>query len=118
MTAKLKERAVAAVTNSHSGENKMKNTSMSRRGFIEMGCKIGVSAAAASLVGCSGGQHLAAANKEFLSLPVSEKQGSAVMGIYKSKEMQMICEEIVPRITDMDWLSPGDSVFVKVACNS
>lgn len=32
--------------------------------------------------------------------------------------MRAICEYMIPEITDMSWLKRGDSVFVKVACNS
>lgn len=43
---------------------------------------------------------------------------SVVLGMYDHKDMRAICESVVPQITDMTWLKPGDSVFIKVACNS
>ncbi len=41
-----------------------------------------------------------------------------ILGTYKRREMREVCEEVISEITDMSWLSKGDSVFVKVACNS
>jgi len=29
-----------------------------------------------------------------------------------------VCEAVIPSVDDLSWLKPGDSVFVKVACNS
>ncbi|WP_457553820.1 DUF362 domain-containing protein, partial [Desulfobacula sp.] len=29
-----------------------------------------------------------------------------------------VCEKLIPEISDLSWLSPGDSVFIKIACNS
>ena len=41
-----------------------------------------------------------------------------VLGMYASRDMRDICERAIPAISDMGWLGRGDSVFVKVACNS
>lgn len=41
-----------------------------------------------------------------------------VLGMYSSRNLRDICERAIPEISDMRWLKPGDSVFVKVACNS
>ena len=94
------------------------NNNLSRRSFIELGCKIGAWALITSLAGCSGGQVLFSPNSKFLALPPSKNGGSTVLGIYESRNMREICEETIPKVSDMKWLSRGDSIFVKVACNS
>jgi uncharacterized protein (DUF362 family) len=89
---------------------------ISRRRFIQNGLRVAGGAAIAGLPGCLGPVR-DTPNDGFLGLPLSPP-GRAVLGFYESSEMAEICEEVVPQITDLAWLSSGDSVFVKVACNS
>ena len=88
-------------------------TTMSRRRFLHAGA----GAAALAAAGCAG-RVLTAANEAYLRLPTSQQTGQAALGWYRGEDRREICERLIPMVTDMSWLSRGDSVFVKVACNS
>jgi len=89
-----------------------------RRKFMELGCMLGASALLGSLGGCSNEPVGSTINEELLKLPLSRENGRVLFGIYSDTHMRQICEEIVPRVSDMKWLSRGDSIFIKVASNS
>ena len=95
---------------------------MTRKNFIKSGLKagagLGATAMLASLQNCSSGPIRNEPNQEYLKLPYTKEPGRATFGIYKTKSMRDICEEVIPKVTDMSWFSKGDSVFIKVACNS
>ena len=56
-------------------------------------------------------------NQEYLKLP--NKSGEEVVfGLYKEKDMNLVLPRAMSRLMDMKWLNPGDSIFIKVACNS
>jgi len=38
--------------------------------------------------------------------------------MYEQRNMYGVCEDVIPEVTDMKWLGRGDSVLIKVACNS
>ena len=96
----------------------MAEKTLNRRQFIEVGCKLGAGALLASVTGCSGDQVISTPNEDFLKIPPAKENGKVVLGIYQSRDMRKICEETVAAVSDMKWLSRGDSVFVKIACNS
>lgn len=45
------------------------------------------------------------------------EKGKALLGFYSGR-MGAVCERMIPETTDMSWLKRGDSVFIKIACNS
>lgn len=60
----------------------------------------------------------ASPNAAFLALPQAPSPGRVLLGMYSSSQMRGLCDRVVPEISDMRWLRRGDSVFVKLACNS
>ena len=46
------------------------------------------------------------------------EKGKVLLGFYSERNMRAVCEHAIPKITDMEWLGRGDSVFIKVASNS
>ena len=92
----------------------MKN--VSRRQLLQGGLRLAGGTLLAGIPGCAGPVR-DEANAGFLDMPVSQP-GRAVLGFYDSGNMPEVCARVIPQITDMAWLSPGDSVFIKVACNS
>ena len=95
---------------------------LTRRDFLAMGLTAGAGALASTAVGCAGpfryGRVRKEPNRTFLALPRSKNDGHVVLGNYGSRDMRTICEQVIPQVTDLGWLAPGDSVFVKVSCNS
>lgn len=91
---------------------------LSRRRFIELGCKAGAGALITSMAGCFPTQINTVPNEKFLDLPVSGEGGTAAFGMVETDDLQRVCEELIPKISNLSWLSQGDSVFIKVACNS
>jgi hypothetical protein len=87
---------------------------LSRRRMLELACSLGIG----SVIGCGSGPLRTSANAAFLQVPQAPSPGSVLLGMYSSRDMQGLCDRLVPEISDMRWLARGDSVFVKVACNS
>ncbi|HEY3354577.1 MAG TPA: DUF362 domain-containing protein [Polyangia bacterium] len=82
--------------------------------------RLGAGAAAGGLLAAAGcaGPLRTTPNAEFLALPQSAAGGRAALGVFASRDLRAACERIVPAVSDLSWLRRGDSVFVKVACNS
>ena len=89
-------------------------TGCTRRGFIRWGA---AGAAGAALAGC-GGPLRTTPNERYLKLPAAAKGGAVALGMYGHRRWRRACEQAVSAVDDLSWLSRGDSVFVKVACNS
>jgi uncharacterized protein (DUF362 family) len=94
------------------------NTELSRRRFLELGCKVGAGALVTTMTGCFSGQFNTTPNQKFLDIGVSGKRSVAALGMFNTNDLAGVCEDLIPKISDLSWLSPGDSVFIKVACNS
>ena len=94
----------------------MSNPELTRRGFIQRGA-VGLGSLAASLAGCAGALRTSP-NERYLKVPASGTDGQVVLGMHSSRQWRGVCEQAVSAISDLKWLSRGDSVFVKVACNS
>ena len=94
------------------------NKKLSRRRFIELGCLAGASALVSSISGCFSGQFNTVPNQKFLDVEVSDKINTAGLGIFDKDHLSGVCEKLIPKISDLSWLSEGDSVFIKIACNS
>jgi uncharacterized protein (DUF362 family) len=92
----------------------MNSKGLTRRELLELGA---VGALLASTAGCAGAVR-EIPHMGLLSSPVSEVGGQAALGIYGCRDMRAVCEAVVPLVSDMSWLSPGDSVLIKVSCNS
>ena len=90
--------------------------SVTRRGFITRGAA-GAGALAASLTGCAGPLRTTP-NQKYLQVPQSGEDGKVVLGMYSRRRWRAACQQAVGAVTDMKWLARGDSVFIKVACNS
>ncbi len=56
-------------------------------------------------------------NQAYLQLP-SSPPGRVVVGRYPDASATEVCADAVARVSDLSWLRQGDSVFLKVACNS
>ena len=67
-------------------------------------------------VGC-GGTLRTKPNEAFLRLPTKEPNRVA-LGLYRRATPAQICQQAIAQITDLSWLEKGDSVFLKLACNS
>lgn len=57
-------------------------------------------------------------NRAYLDVPVEPSGGRVALSAFESRDMRAVAEHVVERVSDLRWLSRGDSVFVKVACNS
>ncbi len=93
----------------------MSDSTLTRRGFIRRGA-LGAGAAA-TLAGC-GGALRTTPNSKYLAVPASSTEGEVVLGMHSHRDWRGACEQAVSAVSDLKWLSKGDSVFVKVACNS
>jgi uncharacterized protein (DUF362 family) len=89
---------------------------MNRRHFLSLGSTAAAWGALATATGCAGPMRNAP-NPEFLGLPASG-EGRVLLGHYPTAPLQDILAELIPAATDLAWLKPGDSVLLKVACNS
>ncbi|MBW2453326.1 MAG: DUF362 domain-containing protein [Deltaproteobacteria bacterium] len=56
-------------------------------------------------------------NQAYLQLP-SSPPGRVGVGRYPDATAAEVCRDVVRRVTDLSWLQQGDTVFLKVACNS
>lgn len=72
----------------------------------------------ASATGCVPKQFNTVPNQKFLDIATSGKESIVSMGMVDTPDLAGACDDFIKAITDMSWLKPGDSVFVKVACNS
>ena len=95
----------------------MSEPACTRRRLLEGACALG-SGAILAATGCSTGPIRAAPDPAFLKVPPAAQPGKVVLGMLSSPEMRGLCDTIVPAVSDLRWLSRGDSVFVKIACNS
>ena len=89
---------------------------LSRRRFLRRSLELGGAAALGGAFGCAGPVRTEA-DPALLALPASPA-GRAFLGRYPADAAGRALAEAVAAITDMAWLRPGDSVLVKVACNS
>jgi uncharacterized protein (DUF362 family) len=53
-----------------------------------------------------------------MAVPADGKTGVAALEVIKPESLSTVLETFLPKATDLSFLSPGDSVFIKVACNS
>ena len=85
-----------------------------RRRFLRRGLELG---AGAFLAGCAGPVR-EDPNPGFLALDLDGQVGRVHLARYAPDAWAQACEELIPAITDLAWLKPGDRVFLKVASNS
>ncbi len=96
----------------------MKDTGCSRREFL------GISgAAAASMLLPACGHSMKAMEAEVKTLPVLDSAVPRASGAWVSREASdndayLLFRKAVEAATDFTWLSPGDSVFLKITLNS
>lgn len=88
---------------------------ISRRRFLRRGVELG--AGAFVLNGCAGPVRRDP-NATFLELPVSATPGEVSLGRFAPGAWREACEQLVAQVSDLSWLSKGDSVFLKLASNS
>jgi uncharacterized protein (DUF362 family) len=93
----------------------MPHHACTRRRLLEGACALG---SGVLLGGCSAGPLRAAPDPAFLKLPPAPQPGRVVLGMYSSPDMRGLCDSVLPAISDLRWLSRGESVFLKIACNS
>lgn len=91
---------------------------VSRRRFIQIGCKAGAGALLMAATGCSPKQFDTRPNAKFVAVPQEGKTGTAAMHIIKQESAPTFLETFLPKAVNLSFLSPGDSIFIKVACNS
>jgi hypothetical protein len=89
---------------------------LSRRDFLAGGCAAG----AGLLLGGAGcaGPTRAFLDADYARLPPRGDGGRALLGIYRGVSLAQACDDLIPRLGDLAWLKPGNSVLIKVACNS
>ena len=85
-----------------------------RRRVLSAGCAV---SAGALLTGCSGPLR-STPNAAYLRMPVTPAGGEVAFTAYETRDMRAAAEHVVGCVDDMSWLGRGDTVFVKVACNS
>ena len=88
----------------------------SRRSFLRQGAA-GAGTLAAALAGCAGALRTNP-NERYLKTPASARPGQVVLGMHARRDWRGACEQAVSAVSDLRWLNRGDSVFVKVSCNS
>jgi len=87
-----------------------------RRDVLRRALQTGALALVGSTASCGAGLRRTP-NQAYLELP-STPPGAVAMGLDCNATPAEICRDAVARITDLAWLNKGDSVFIKVACNS
>lgn len=92
----------------------MADRTQDRRGFLQLA---GAGSLAAAMAGCAGALRTTP-NARYLTSPPAKQAGSVVLGMYSDRDWSRACRQSVLAATDLRWLRRGDSVFVKVACNS
>jgi uncharacterized protein (DUF362 family) len=90
---------------------------LTRRDLLRRGLRLGAGALAAGAWGCAGPVRTEE-NPAYVALPATLEKGEAHLLWTRAHDADAICEAILQRITDFSWLAPGDSVLLKVACNS
>lgn len=90
---------------------------LTRRGFVSAGVGA-MSALGVFGTGCFRGKVNRDAPESFTSLPKSQAAGEVSIEFAQDDDWGALCERAITEITDLSWLKPGDSVFIKVACNS
>lgn len=97
-----------------------------RRHFLAQAARLGVGAAALGAglgagvgsAGC-GGPVRTTRVAGLRELPVAPSPPQIAMAFHPLDAVAAdVCEAVIPTVDDLSWLKPGDSVFVKVACNS
>lgn len=94
----------------------MQSRSWTRRGMLEASLALGA-ASLASSTGCAGPMR-STPHAGYVQSPVTSEGGLVAYSASETRDARALCEHLVPKVSDMSWLSRGDSVFVKVACNS
>lgn len=90
-----------------------------RRGFLRAGVGAGAIGAMGMLgSGCFRGSVNREASEAFTELPANPVAGDVSIEFAQSSDWRALCDRAISEITDLSWLKPGDSVFIKVACNS
>jgi uncharacterized protein (DUF362 family) len=79
---------------------------------------LGLAAGASTLLGCAVGPLRTTPHQGYLRLPYAAEPGRVLLAFPRDADFRDAVETLVPQISDMSWLGKGDSVFVKVACNS
>ena len=87
---------------------------LTRRRVLTAGCAI---SAGTLLSGCAGPIR-STPNQAYLRTPEAPKGGRVAFTAYETDNMRAAAEHVLARVDDMRWLGLGESVFVKVACNS
>ncbi len=90
---------------------------LSRRRLMAHAAKLGGGLFGLAALRCAGPVRTAP-NPAYLHTPPAAEPGHAFLGWYPEGEMDRLVERVVAAITDLGWLGSGDSVFIKVACNS
>jgi uncharacterized protein (DUF362 family) len=91
---------------------------VSRRQFIEFGCRVGAGALFAAATGCTPKQVRTQPNSRFLAVSQKGKKGAVSLEIVERDVVAGFLETFLSNAVDLSFLCPGDSVFIKVACNS
>ena len=90
---------------------------LSRRRVLSAGCALGAGALLHGATGCAGPMRTTA-NEAYLKTPIAPKGGEVAFTAFETRNMRAAAEHVVGQVDDLRWLSRGDSVFVKIACNS
>lgn len=92
-------------------------SAISRRRLLQGGASLGALAVAGAGLGCAGPvQHWP--NPAFLRTPRAATPGRAALGWSCRWDAAEACQQLVAELGGLPWLGRGDSVLVKVACNS
>jgi uncharacterized protein (DUF362 family) len=91
------------------------NRSNRRHFLLQSG---GAAAALALGPACLGGAHRRDPLPQLLQHPFSNRSGRAAVHFSRGGDWLATCEEAIFSATHLSWLGRGDSVFIKVACNS
>lgn len=89
----------------------------SRRRVLQQGLRWGVGAASWAALGCAGPVRTVP-NPAYQRTPLAPRPGRVVLGWTARNDVALACEHAVDRLGGTPWLRRGDSVFLKVACNS
>ena len=85
--------------------------------MLEMTAGLGVGSLIGANAACAGPMRTTP-HRGYLSSPVTPEGGLVAFSAFESRDHRAVCEHVVSQVSGLDWLSRGDSVFVKVACNS
>lgn len=91
---------------------------MTRREFLKSATLLGTGFWVAGHCGCARGPLTTTPNANYQALTPAAQNGAVTLGYYERLSPYEICERVISDIDDLSWFSKGDSLFVKVACNS